>query len=155
MLMVAMVTMLMYIHVLLQVFKLVTGHVTLASLKLILEVLEPKTSKDELMEEEEQEEEGGEMSDGGEDGEDGDGGGDSEDSDVSEDIEEGHGEEMVDPVFRAEVQRALGAAAVGSDAEVCTCTFYDVYVYAWLPHIHFCLYLTTCFRARAPLTMMP
>ena len=107
-----------------QVFKLVTGHVTLASLKLILEVLEPKTTKDELMEDEELEEEegeGGELSDGGEGNEAG-ASEDGEGSDVSEDTEEDQGEETVDPVFRAEVQRALGAAAMGSDAEVGVCT---------------------------------
>ena len=99
-------------------FKLVSGHVTLESLKLILKVLEPKTSKDELMEGEEEEEgesdggsgEGGDTSDGELDEDEGA-------SLISEDSEGGQGDE-VDPAFRAEVQKALGAAAVDSDAEV-------------------------------------
>lgn len=125
-------------------FKLVSGHVTMASLKLILDVLEPKTSKDELMEEEEEEE--GEGEDEGEEEEEGEGeeeeeegegegeGGEEieddasvagEDSEIDEDdrgsdVSEDRGEEegQIDPMFRAAVQKALGAAAVDSDAEV-------------------------------------
>ena len=122
-------------------FKLVSGHVTMASLKLILDVLEPKTSKDELMEEEEEEE--GEGEDEGEEEEEGEGeeeeegegeGGEEieddasvagEDSEIDEDdrgsdVSKDRGEEegQIDPMFRAAVQKALGAAAVDSDAEV-------------------------------------
>lgn len=107
--------------VLFQVFKLVSGHVTLGSLCLILEVLEPKTSKEELMEDEDEEEEDGE--DGGDGDDDGDDA--EEESEMDEDDEGGsdisNGSECgeVDPAFREEVQKALGAAAVDSDAEVC------------------------------------
>lgn len=105
---------------------------TLASLRLILGVLEPKTNKEELMENEEEEE--GEDG-GGEASGDGSGGGDScsegEGSEMDDNergsLVSGEGEESdddeaeeVDPVFRAEVQKALGAAAVDSDAEVHT-----------------------------------
>ena len=117
-----------------QVFKLVSGHVTLASLKLILEVLEPKTSKDELMEAEEEEGESDEGSGEDSDGGDGEHSKDEGDSLVSEDSEGGPGEE-VDPVFRAEVQKALGAAAVDSDAQASVYTsvtesLYPVLVYS-------------------------
>ena len=126
------------IVILLQVFKLVSGHVTLASLQLILGVLEPKSNKEELMENREEEEGGGEeeaSSDGSGGGGDscseGEGNGIDEDergslvsgedggSDDDDEAAEQE-EEEVDPVFRAEVQRALGAAAVDSDAEVLT-----------------------------------
>lgn len=102
---------------------------TLASLQLILGVLEPKSSKEELMENEAEEE--------GQDGtseESGDGSSEGEGSEMDEDergslVSEdkgsdddagqgGEGGEEVDPAFRAEVQKALGAAAVDSDAEV-------------------------------------
>ena len=119
------------IVILLQVFKLVSGHVTLASLQLILGVLEPKSNKEELMEN--REEEGGEeeassdSSGGGDSCSEGEGSGmdedergsliSGEDGGSDDDNEAEQGEE-VDPVFRAEVQRALGAAAVDSDVEV-------------------------------------
>ena len=113
------------INIVLQVFKLVSGHVTLASLQLILGVLEPKSSKEELMENEEEEEVG---EGGSGDGSEGDGSEMDEDDrgsliseDEGSDNEAGQGEEGeedVDPAFRAEVQKALGAAAVDSDAEV-------------------------------------
>ncbi len=114
--------------ILLQVFKLASGHVTLSSLQLILGVLEPKSNKEELMENEE-EEGGGASSEGsGGDGGSSEGEGSEMDEDErgslvsgedggSSDDEAEQGEE-VDPVFRAEVQKALGAAAVDSDAEV-------------------------------------
>ena len=98
---------------------------TWEGMKLILEVLEPKTSKEELMEEEEEEGAGGGSEEEGEgeseeegDGERSDGGeGDDGDSVASEASEENEGGE-VDPMFRADVQKALGAAAVDSEAEV-------------------------------------
>ena len=102
---------------------------TWEGMKLILEVLEPKTSKEELMEEEEEEGEGGGSEEEGEgeseeeegDGEGSDGGGgDDGDSVASEASEENEGGE-VDPMFRADVQKALGAAAVDSEAEVRKC----------------------------------
>ena len=113
-------------------FKLVSGHVTLASLQLILGVLEPKSNKEELMENREEEGEEEEASSdgsggGGDSCNEGEGSGMDEDgrgslvsgedggSDDDEAAEQG---EEVDPVFRADVQRALGAAAVDSDAEV-------------------------------------
>ena len=102
---------------------------TLASLQLILGVLEPKSSKEELMENEGEEGGGGDSSE-----ESGDGSSEGEGSEVDEDekgslVSEdegsnddvGQGEEggeEVDPAFRAVVQKALGAAAVDSDAEV-------------------------------------
>lgn len=111
-------------YFILQVFKLVSGHVTLGSLQLILGVLEPKSTKEELMENEEEQEGGGEDSGGEGEGsemdEDERGSLVSEDT-GSEDDEAEQGEEEgeeVDPAFRAEVQKALGAAAVDSDAEV-------------------------------------
>ena len=110
---------------------------TWEGMKLILEVLEPKTSKEELMEEEEEEEGEGEGSEeegegeseeeGGGEGSDG-GEGDDGDSVASEESEGGEGGGEVDPVFRAEVLKALGAAAVDSEAEVSQCT---VHVCCW------------------------
>ena len=103
---------------------------TLSSLQLILGVLEPKSDKEELMEDEDEEEdereEGSSNGDSdGSSGEKGEGEGsemdeDERDSLISEDeVEQGEEEgEEVDPAFRAEVQRALGAAAVDSDVEV-------------------------------------
>ena len=113
-------------------FKLVSDHVTLESLKLILEVLKPKTSKEELMEDEEEEEGEGEGEEEGEgsevegEGSEVEGGEDSDsaeedgDGDTSEGGEGVGGGEEVDPAFRAEVLKALGAAAVDSEAEVCS-----------------------------------
>ena len=96
---------------------------TLDSLQLILGVLEPKSTKEELMENEEEEEGEASSEDNGDSSE---GEGSEMDKDergslVSEDggSEDEAGEEgEVDPVFRAEVQKALGAAAVDSDVEV-------------------------------------
>ena len=112
-----------------KVFRLVSGHVTWEGMKLILEVLEPKTSKEELMEEEEEGEgEGSEEEGEGESeeeggGEGGDGSeGDDGDSVASEESEGGEEGGEVDPMFRAEVQKALGAAAVDSEAEVSQCS---------------------------------
>jgi hypothetical protein len=107
------------------VFKLVSGHVTLSSLQLILGVLEPKSNKEELME---NEEEGGGASSGDDGGSSGEGEGSEMDEDERGSLVSGEdggssddgaeqGEE-VDPMFRAEVQKALGAAAVDTDAEV-------------------------------------
>lgn len=117
-------------------FKQLTHCVTEDSLKLVLEVLEPKQSKDDLMEEDG---EGSEASDSGEGGEAGDSGDGSEAGDSGEggeacdDSDSGDGSEggedsdsgesvggvdTVDPMFRAEVRKALGAAALDSDAEV-------------------------------------
>ena len=89
------------------------------SLKLILEVLEPKQSKDDLMEEDV---EGSDSSEGSEASDSGDG---SEASDSSEDGDSDSGGsvggvDVGDPMFRAEVRKALGAAAMDSDAEVTT-----------------------------------
>ena len=102
-------------------FKLVSNHVTLASLQLILGVLEPKTSKEELMENEEEDSEDNGSTDQGEGSEmDEDERGSVISEDGGSEGSEG-GEEQgedVDPVFRADVQKALGAAAVNSDAEV-------------------------------------
>ena len=43
-------------------------------------------------------------------------------SDDSESEGEGEGEEGVDPAFRAEIRKALGAAAVDSEGEVSACS---------------------------------
>ncbi len=106
----------------LQVFKQLTHCVTTDSLKLILEVLEPKQSKDDIMEVD-----GEEGSDSGDDGSDagdsgdgsdaGDSGDDGEASDSGEDSSVG-GDEVVDPLFRADIRKALGAAGMDSDVEV-------------------------------------
>ena len=154
----------------LQVFRLVSGHVTLTSLQLILGVLEPKYDKEELMEDEDKEEgeregEGSSSgdSDDGSSGERGEGeGGEGSEMDedergslVSEDeVEQGEEEgEEVDPAFRAEVQRALGAAAVDSDVEVYIIINHNCYnscglrLLAYTIQSECCIYVD---RVRAP-----
>ena len=122
---------------------------TLESLQLILGVLEPKTSKEELMENEEEDSEdsgGTNKGEGGEMDEDERGSVISEDG-VSEESEKEEQGEDVDPAFRAEVLKALGAAAVDSDAEVyylCVCTLTSIELST--------IYLD---RVRAPLMMKP
>ena len=147
---------------------------TLSSLQLILGVLEPKSDKEELMEDEDEEEgerEGEGSSSGDNDdgcsGERGEGEGEGSEMDedergslVSEDeVEQGEEEgEEVDPVFRAEVQRALGAAAVDSDVEVYIiinhncCNSCGLRLLAYSIQSECCIYVA---RVRAPLMMMP
>ena len=98
----------------LQVFKQLTHCVTADSLKLILEVLEPKQSKDDIMEVDG--EEGSDSSDSGSEA--GDSGDGSEASDSGDDSSVGGGVEVVDPLFRADIRKALGAAGMDSDVEV-------------------------------------
>ena len=139
---------------------------TLASLQLILGVLEPKSSKEELMENEEEEEEGG----AGTSEEGGDGSSEGEGSEMDEDErgslvseDEGsddagqgeEGEEEVDPAFRAEVQNALGAAAVDSDAEVFYITTAIIMVHMQWPILFKLNVIFYVDRVRAPLMMMP
>ncbi len=112
----------------LQVFKQLTHCVTADSLKLILEVLEPKQSKDDIMEVDGEEgsdsgdsgSEAGDGSDGSEagDGSDGSDAGDGSDGSDSGDDSSVGGVEVVDPLFRADIRKALGAAGMDSDVEV-------------------------------------
>lgn len=97
-------------------FKQLTHCVTEDSLKLILDVLEPKQSKDDIMEEDSEHSNSGEASEGSEaEGS----SNESEGGDVGDSGDESeHGDGDIDPIFRSEVQKALGAAAVDSDAEV-------------------------------------
>ncbi len=109
---------------LLQVFRQLTHCVTLDSLKLILAVLEPKQTSDDIME---VDGEGGVPSDEDTDNssssnkESDEEGSSESDEDSSVEGVSGVGGEEVDPIFRADVRRALGAAGLDSDSEVLNC----------------------------------
>ncbi len=102
-------------------FRQLTHCVTQDSLQLILNVLEPKQTKDDIME---VEGEGTVPSDQDTDHSSDEESEKSEDSSIES--EEGgdssvvseEGGEEVDPIFRADVRKALGAAGLDSDSEV-------------------------------------